>query len=184
MTETDFNNYIKAEEYISTLPIKIEEIKYIQDLRALCRNLKNKNQLDALFIDYVQLMLTYKKTNSRTEEIGDISRNLKSISKEFNIPVVALAQLSRLSERDNREPRLSDLRESGDMEQDADNVVFIHKPTDNDDSAEIQERKIIIAKQRNGATGFFDMLFEGKTFKFMDIAKQSIVTKKPRNEEL
>lgn len=172
LSSEEFDLYNKTSDYISSLPLIIEEIKYIQDLRAYCRYLKTKNQLDALFLDYIQLMQTYKKTNTRNEELGDISRTLKSFSKEFDIPVIALAQLNRLTERENREPKLSDLRECGDMEQDADNIIFIHKPSDTDELASLQERKIIIAKQRNGATGYFNMLFEGKTFNFYNVKKE------------
>jgi len=171
MSIDDWNAFEKAVDEASDLPLYIEEIRYIQDLRAYCRNMKTQNKLDVLFVDYLQLMLTYKKTNNRTEELGDISRNLKALSKEFNIPIVALAQLTRLTERESREPRLSDLRECGDMEQDADNVIFIHKPSGVDDLVEIQDRKVIIAKQRNGATGYFNMMFEGKTFNFISIVK-------------
>jgi replicative DNA helicase len=171
MTDEEYLLYKKTLNDINSLPLQIEELKYIQEIRSYCRQLKSKNKLDALFVDYIQLMLTMKKTNNRNEELGDISRNLKAISKEFNIPVVALAQLNRATEKENREPRLSDLRECGDIEQDADNVIFLHKESDADDLAEIQKRKVIIAKQRNGATGYFPLMFEGKTFNFYNVPK-------------
>jgi len=178
MTEDEYKLYKQTLIYINSLPLQIEEFKYIQEIRAYCRQLKSKNKLDALFVDYIQLMLTMKKTDNRNGELGDISRNLKSLSKEFNIPVVALAQLNRATEKENREPRLSDLRECGDIEQDADNVIFLHKESDSDDMAEIQKRKAIIAKQRNGATGYFPLMFEGRTFNFYSIAKEDKNNKK------
>jgi len=118
LTDEEYKLYSKTIRDVAKWPIYIEEFKYIQDIRAYCRNLKLKGMLDVLFVDYIQLMQTHKRTNNRNEEIGDISRGLKAISKEFNIPVVALAQLSRSSEKEAREPKLSDLRESGDLEQD------------------------------------------------------------------
>lgn len=172
MTDEEYKLYKTTLAYINELPLYIEESKYIQEIRSYCRQMKMKNKLDALFVDYIQLMLTMKKTNNRNEELGDISRGLKSISKEFNIPVVALAQLNRTTEKENREPRLSDLRECGDMEQDADNVIFIHEEDETDSLVEIRKRKIIIAKQRNGSTGYFYLNMEGKTFNFYNIKKE------------
>jgi replicative DNA helicase len=183
MTNEEWKAFEKTVDEASNLPLYIEDIRYIQDLRSYCRQMKMQNKLDVIFIDYLQLMLTYKKTDNRTGELGDISRNLKALSKEFNIPVIALAQLTRSTERESREPRLSDLRECGDMEQDAYVVMFIHKPADVDDLAEIQDRKIIIAKHRNGAIGYFNQLFEGKTFKFLSSTKPQKSSNK-RKEEL
>lgn len=171
-------------ELIAELPFEINEhIDNVQEIRSYCRELKNKGKLDLLIVDYLQLLTTMKKVGNRTEEVGDVSRQLKIMSKEFDIPVIVLAQLSRSVERENRRPKLSDLRECGNIEQDADNVVFIHTPDNVDILAEIQPREIIIAKQRNGATGLFESLYEGKTFTFLNMKKET-TSRLTRNEEL
>jgi replicative DNA helicase len=146
----------------------------LAEMRAKARRLKQSNhgQLDLILVDYLQLMTASlpsqggKRFESRTQEVSAISRGLKALAKEMEVPVIALSQLSRASERrgDDKKPMLSDLRESGSIEQDADLVAFIHRePYYNRDKemtdAEKTQAEIIIAKQRNGPTGVVELAF-------------------------
>lgn len=135
------------------------------ELRAKARRIKARHGLDMIVVDYLQLMRPSGKMQSRELEISDISRTLKALAKELNIPVVALSQLNRkLEERSNKEPMLSDLRESGAIEQDADVVMFIHRPdvyVQRGDGQRLEDSPadIIIGKQRNGPVGTVKLLY-------------------------
>lgn len=143
----------------------------LAEMRAKARRLKqsNKGQLDLILVDYLQLMtmssLGGKKIESRTQEVSAISRGLKALAKEMEVPVIALSQLSRASEKrgDDKRPMLSDLRESGSIEQDADVVAFIHRESyynrDKEEDPDKNKAEIIIAKQRNGPTGTVELAF-------------------------
>lgn len=146
----------------------------IAELRSKCRKLKLERDLKLVIIDYLQLMSGGKKTESRQQEISDISRSLKALAREINCPVIALSQLSRaVEQRDDKRPMLSDLRESGAIEQDADVVMFIyrdeyyHKDTDQQGITEI-----IIGKQRNGPTGTVKLGWVSELTKFVNLQKQ------------
>ena len=146
-------------------------------------------------VDYIQLMSPEKskKDANRQQEITEISRTLKILAKEVNVPVLALSQLSRAVESENRRPQLSDLRESGAIEQDADIVLFIHRPDKKASEKDLAEGKvkpnvaeIIIAKHRNGPTGIVKLYFKGECTKFININEDTeepedgeIPTKKP-----
>lgn len=173
------SNFNVAVDKINELPIFIDDTPALSvyDLRAKCRRLKAKNNIEIVFIDYVQLMTlgSQKKSNSfnREQEISTISRNLKLIAKECDIPVVCLAQLSRAVEsRQDKRPLLSDLRESGSLEQDADVVAFLFRPEyygidhDEDGNSTIGLGEYIVAKQRNGPTGIAQMEFVHNTMKY------------------
>ena len=145
----------------------------IGELRSKCRKYKHDFGLDIIIIDYLQLMTGGGKTDSRQQEISDISRALKSLARELNVPVVALSQLSRAVEkREDHRPVLSDLRESGAIEQDADVVMFLYRDdyynheTDKKDIAEV-----IIAKQRNGPIGTVELAWLREFTKFANLAK-------------
>ncbi|HTJ30106.1 MAG TPA: replicative DNA helicase, partial [Acidobacteriaceae bacterium] len=143
----------------------------LAEMRAKTRRLKQTNggQLDLILVDYLQLMtmssLGGKKIESRTQEVSAISRGLKALAKEMEVPVIALSQLSRASEKrgDDKRPMLSDLRESGSIEQDADVVAFIHRESyynrDKEEDPDKNKAEIIIAKQRNGPTGTVELAF-------------------------
>jgi replicative DNA helicase len=120
-------------------------------------------------VDYLQLCKSLRKTESRRQEVEDISRAFKEMSLEFKIPVIVLSQLSRDNAKTGREPELHDLRESGSIEQDADNVIFLHVPKDTDETTDCFDIKIIVAKQRNGATGFIYLRYYRRTFKLCNI---------------
>ena len=158
----------------------------ISAIRTRTRRLIKKKNLSLLIIDYLQLIRGSKKTENRVQEISEITQGLKAIAKEFNIPVIALSQLSRaVEQRDDKRPQLSDLRESGSIEQDADVVAFIYRESyylerKRPDEAEIEAFKnwqdkmseirnkseVIIAKQRNGPVGNIDLFFDAEFTRF------------------
>lgn len=169
---------------LSEAPIFIDDTPGISifELRAKARRLKSQHNIQLLLVDYLQLMTAGgegSKTGNREQEISTISRSLKSIAKELNIPVIALSQLSRAVESrgGDRRPQLSDLRESGSIEQDADMVMFINRPEyyglleDEDGNSTLGKATIIIAKHRNGSVEDVDLKFVKELAKFADVEK-------------
>ncbi len=142
----------------------------LMEIRAKCRRLKQTNDLKLVVIDYLQLMSSGKQVESRQQEVSEFSRALKLLAKELEVPVVALSQLNRGPEmRNDRKPQLSDLRESGSIEQDADVVFLVHRPDFYDKEDRPGEADIIMAKHRNGPTETFHLAFLGATSKFKDM---------------
>ncbi len=147
----------------------------LMEIKSKCRRLKMESGLDMVVIDYLQL-ITGTNPMNRVQEISDISRGLKSLARELNVPILALSQLSRAVEsRASKEPILSDLRESGSIEQDADIVLMIYRE-EYYNSAELQSNDmnkgkttIFIRKNRNGPVGNADFIFDGKFMKFREI---------------
>ena len=161
------NKFYQAPMYVDDTPtISVSEI------RAKCRRLKQTKNLKLIIIDYLQLMQSSKRTESRQQEISEISRSLKILSKELDIPVIALSQLSRNVEgRSDKRPMLSDLRESGAIEQDADIVMFLYRDDYyNKESKEPGIAECNIAKHRTGETCTFKLGWRGKYTKFINIA--------------
>jgi replicative DNA helicase len=169
---------------LTEAPIFIDDTPAISvfELRAKARRLKSQHDIQMLIVDYLQLMTAGgdgKGGGNREQEISTISRSLKSIAKELTIPVIALSQLSRAVESrgGDRRPQLSDLRESGSIEQDADMVIFINRPEyyglteDEDGNSTIGVANIIIAKHRNGAVGDVQLKFTSELAKFSDLEK-------------
>ena len=161
-------------------PIFIDDSPGISvfELRAKCRRLKKQFNIEAVIIDYLQLMTGPPETKgNREQEVSVISRSLKGIAKELNIPVIALSQLNRSveSRTGSKRPQLSDLRESGAIEQDADLVIFIHRPEkygilqDDDGNSTVGIAELIVAKHRNGATGDVRLRFRDTLAKFCDL---------------
>ncbi len=145
----------------------------VLDMRAKCRRLKAEmKDLGLIIIDYIQLMSGRKATDNRVQEVSEISRGLKTLARELNVPVIALSQLSRQVEaRQNKRPMLSDLRESGAIEQDADIVMFIYRDDYyNPESEQRGEAEIIIAKQRNGPVGTVELLYQASITRFLNKA--------------
>lgn len=145
----------------------------ISDLRSKCRKIKLEKNLGMIIIDYIQLMTSNSRAESRQQEVSEISRSLKALARELNVPVVALSQLSRaVEQRPDHRPMLSDLRESGAIEQDADVVMFLYrdeyykKDTDRPGVAEV-----IIAKQRNGPTGTVELAWIGDRQRFANLER-------------
>jgi len=166
---------------LSEAPLFIDDTPALSifEMRAKCRRLKAQHDIQLVIVDYLQLMTAGSDNNrgNREQEISTISRSLKSIAKELNIPVIALSQLSRAVETrgGDKRPQLSDLRESGAIEQDADMVLFIHRPEyygftqDAEGNATNGLAEIIIAKHRNGAVGSVNLRFVDRLAKFMDL---------------
>ena len=163
LNENEWQRVIKATDILSKRPIYIEdsaEINILQ-LRSKARQLKKQKGIKLIIIDYLQLLASERKRDNKVQEVSDISRQLKILAKELNIPVIALAQLSRSVEaRQDKRPMLSDLRESGSIEQDADIVMFLYRDeyynanTNNKNLAEL-----IISKHRNGSTGKVNLYY-------------------------
>lgn len=153
---------------ISDLPIKlITNLRTIQQIENFARKMKNKENLGLLIIDYIQLIRNKGKFNSREQEVADITRTLKLLSLELKIPIIGLCQLNRNAE--NKEPSLADLRESGAIEQDADNVIFIYQEDESTDS--VVNVTIKLAKQRAGETGKVEMKFSKINSEFRSIVR-------------
>ena len=191
MTEAEFRRFVDAAKALESCPLFIDDTPAlpIAQLAARARRLKREHGLDALFVDYLQLVRG--TAENRVNEIAEISMGLKAIAKELNIPVVALSQLSRQVEnREDKRPQLSDLRESGSIEQDADVVMFVfreeyyaerEKPSDDklEEMAAWQVRidrlhgkaEVIIGKQRHGPIGNVELSFEGRFTRFGNLVK-------------
>lgn len=144
-------------------------------MKALARRIKAERGLDFIIVDYLQLMTTTKNHDSMVNQVTEISRSLKSLAKELDVPVLALSQLSRAVESRGGKPRLSDLRDSGSIEQDADVVMFIHREDKGkDESEKTNIAEILIEKHRNGPTGKVDLFFDEKTTTFLNLEKSSV----------
>ncbi len=162
---------------LSSAPVFIDDTPSLSilDLRAKARRLKKEKDIKIIIVDYLQLMRSHRRTENRQQEVAEISRGLKAIAKELSIPVIALAQLSRQAElRSDKRPQLADLRESGSIEQDADLVMFIHRPEyykKNPTPEEEGLAEIIIGKQRNGPTGVVNLAFIKEITRFENLAK-------------
>ena len=156
LTDSQFKKlFEKSGKELANLPVFFDDTSglTIQKLKSKARKLKRKENLGLIIIDYLQLMTPEGRSGSREQEVSTISRALKELGMELQIPVIALSQLSREVEKSNREPMLSDLRESGSIEQDADMVMFLWSPTESEiqeDASMLQRRHIKIAKQRDG----------------------------------
>ncbi|HAY41660.1 MAG TPA: replicative DNA helicase [Gammaproteobacteria bacterium] len=183
MTETDWNSFNHAVRALEENIVLIDETPSITptEIRAKCRRLKRKYpELSLVMVDYLQLMTVYGKKENRVQEISEISRSLKALAKEISVPVVAISQLNRGVESrpkggKGRMPQMSDLRESGSIEQDADIICFIYRDQQyHDDNysnpEEIGKADLKIAKHRNGPTGSIKLAFVGEYARFEDLA--------------
>jgi replicative DNA helicase len=141
-------------------------------MRARARRVHSKHHLGLVVIDYLQLISGTDNRVHREQQIAEISRGVKAMAKELQLPVIVLSQLNRESEKEKRRPRLSDLRESGSIEQDADVVLLLARPAESDEEAELADsyrevlRELIVAKQRNGPVGTVPLLFDRSLTKF------------------
>lgn len=146
----------------------------IAELKMRARHFKHKKGLGLIVIDYLQLIRSSSYTNNRVQEVSEVSRELKNLARELNVPVLALSQLSRnLEMRADKRPQLSDLRESGSIEQDADMVMFLYRDEYyNRDTDDQNIAELMIAKNRNGATGFKRFIFDAQIVQFRDFTKR------------
>ncbi|MXU65903.1 replicative DNA helicase [Oceanomicrobium pacificus] len=193
MTEDEFRRFVQAAKDLESCPLYIDDTPAlpISTLAARARRLKRQHGLDVLMVDYLQLVRPASAKDSRVNEVSEITQGLKAIAKELNIPVIALSQLSRQVEsREDKRPQLSDLRESGSIEQDADVVMFVfreeyykerEKPGDHDiegmmkwqeEMSQLHGRaEVIIGKQRHGPIGTVDLAFEGQFTRFSNLVR-------------
>lgn len=176
--EDDFANIQRALDTLSKAPIYIDDQpgNNILKMRAVARRLKNEKGLGLIMVDYLQLMMPSQtiKSDNVVQQVTEISRSLKNLARELDVPVIALSQLSRAIEQRGGRPRLSDLRDSGSIEQDADVVMFIHREDKagfKEDSEKTNIAEILIEKHRNGATGKVELFFNEKKATFQSIEK-------------
>ncbi|MBK6324804.1 MAG: replicative DNA helicase [Chloroflexi bacterium] len=179
LAEHEMPIFMEAVGRLSETRIFIDDTPSISpnQLRTKCRRLYAEHGLDLVMIDYLQLMQAERATNNRVQEISEISRGLKGLARELNVPVIAAAQLSRaVEQRQEKRPLLSDLRDSGSIEQDADIVMFIYRDEYyNPDTTERPNiAELNIAKHRNGPTGTIDLYWHGKLATFRNLQRQEI----------
>ena len=169
---TEWQDIFEASSIIAGNSIYMDDTAGISitELRSKCRRLKADSGLDFIMIDYLQLMTSEGRNENRQQEISTISRNLKALAKELDVPILALSQLSRDSEKSGRKPKLSDLRESGAIEQDADVVILLYREDYQNEEAEVKNQiELIIAKHRNGETGSVELNFIKECTRFIDL---------------
>jgi len=175
--ETDWPKLTTAAGRLSEAPIFIDDTPAITvlEMKAKARRLKSENGLEMVVLDYLQLMRAGGRRDSREQEISEISRSLKALAKELNVPVIALSQLNRkVEDRTNRRPQMADLRESGAIEQDADVIAFIYRDevyNKSEDNPEKGIAEIIIGKQRNGPVGTVKLAFLEQYTSFEQLAR-------------
>ncbi|AGP51605.1 replicative DNA helicase [Streptomyces rapamycinicus] len=177
MTDEDWTRLARRMPDVSQAPLFIDDSPNLSmmEIRAKCRRLKQRNDLQLVIIDYLQLMQSggARRPESRQQEVSDMSRNLKLLAKELEVPVIALSQLNRGPEqRTDKKPMVSDLRESGSIEQDADMVILLHREDAYEkESPRAGEADLIVAKHRNGPTATITVAFQGHYSRFVDMAQ-------------
>ncbi len=178
LTEKDWPQLAQAAGRLAEAPIFIDDTPSISvlELRAKARRLKAEKNLGLVIIDYLQLMKGYGRSENRQQEISEISRSLKAMARELNIPVIAVSQLSRaVEQRSPKRPQLSDLRESGAIEQDADLVILIYREDYyNPNTPKKNIAEVIVAKQRNGPVGTVELLFQKDFARFENLARRAL----------
>ncbi len=178
MSEADWAKLANKMGTVSEAPLYIDDSPNmtLMEIRAKCRRLKQRHNLQLVVVDYLQLMTSGKRVESRQQEVSEFSRSLKLLAKELEVPVVAISQLNRGPEqRQDKRPMLSDLRESGSLEQDADMVVLLHREDAYDrESPRAGEADFIVAKHRNGPTATINVAFQGHYSRFVDMARDTI----------
>lgn len=174
VSEHDWQRLARRTAEVADAPLFIDDSANLTmaEIRAKCRRLKQRNNLRLVVLDYLQLMSSTRRVENRQQEVSDLSRNLKLLAKELEVPVVAISQLNRASEqRADKRPQLSDLRESGALEQDADGVILLYRDDVVDpESARAGEADLIVAKHRNGPVGTITVAFQGHYSRFVDMA--------------
>ncbi|MDR1435130.1 MAG: replicative DNA helicase [Puniceicoccales bacterium] len=163
---------------LKKIPLWIDESGSlsINEMRAKARRMCHQHRIGLIIVDYLQLLASREFKISREQQIAEISRGIKTMAKELNLPVIVLSQLNRASDAEKRQPRLSDLRDSGSIEQDADLVLILSKPKEGDEEQEVAQdvvpRDLIIAKQRNGPTGVVRLAFRKSLTRFENYAQE------------
>lgn len=189
MGRDDWGKITAALANLAEAPLWIDDSASptVLEMGAKARRLKRDRGLSLMIVDYLQLVVasTSGRTNNRNEEVSSISRALKGLAKELKIPIIVLSQLTRAPEREDRKPQLADLRESGAIEQDADVVLFIHRPNFYKSDLPEEERakaELIIAKQRNGPTGNLNFVFLSRHTRFEEAAPETWSSFEPEQE--
>ena len=176
MSDADWTKLASKMGVVSDAPLFIDDSPNmtLMEIRAKCRRLKQRHDLRLVIVDYMQLMTSGKRVESRQQEVSEFSRSLKLLAKELGVPVVAISQLNRGPEqRTDKKPMLSDLRESGSLEQDADMVILLHREDFYEkESPRAGEADFIVAKHRNGPTQTVTVAFQGHYSRFVDMALQ------------
>ncbi|RED34696.1 replicative DNA helicase [Paenibacillus sp. VMFN-D1] len=178
MAEEDWNKLATAAGKLGETNIRIDDTPgvTVHDIRAKCRRLKQQEGLGLIVIDYLQLIAGRRGSENRQQEVSEISRTLKTLARELDVPVIALSQLSRgVEQRQDKRPMMSDLRESGSIEQDADIVAFLYRDDYYDQESEKKNIiEIIIAKQRNGPVGTVELVFMKQFNKFVNRSREHV----------
>ena len=175
LSDQDWMRIAQTQSELSSAPLFIDDSPNLtlMEIRAKCRRLKQKHDLRLVIVDYLQLMTSGRKVESRQQEVSEFSRSLKLLAKELEVPVVAISQLNRGPEqRTDKKPMISDLRESGSLEQDADMVMLLHREDAYDREARPGEADFIVAKHRNGPTKTITVAFQGHYSRFVDMAHE------------
>jgi replicative DNA helicase len=174
LTDEDWTRLARRMGEVAEAPLFIDDSPNMSmmEIRAKCRRLKQRHDLKLVIIDYLQLMSSPKRVENRQQEVSELSRSLKLLAKELDVPVVALSQLNRGPEqRSDKRPMLSDLRESGSIEQDADVVILLHREDAYEkESPRAGEADFMVAKHRNGPTTTVTVAFQGHYSRFVDMA--------------
>jgi replicative DNA helicase len=175
MGDDDWNKLVRKMGEVSEAPLFIDDSPNLtmMEIRAKARRLKQRHDLRLVIVDYLQLMTSGKKVESRQLEVSEFSRSIKLLAKELDVPVIAISQLNRGSEqRTSKRPLLSDLRESGSLEQDSDMVILLHREDVYEkESTRPGEADLIVAKHRNGPTRDIVLAFQGHYSRFVDMAQ-------------
>lgn len=179
LDEDDRDKLLRVSNELSELPIFIDDrsLRTMSQIEAISKVLKREHDLHIVIIDYLQLIEPEDKRAPREQQIAQIARRLKFLAKELNVPVVALSQLNRgIEMREDKRPKLSDLRESGALEQDADIVIFLHRPEMYDPYDHPCEAEVIVAKHRNGPTGIVRLGFDKRSMQFEEYVMPPLET--------
>lgn len=188
LSPEDWKAIVAAKARLDKAHIYIDDSSLTTPIEILskCRRLKREKGLDLVMIDYLQLMTSGDRVESRQQEISTITRTMKIAAKELNVPILLLSQMSReVEKRTNKKPQMSDLRESGAIEQDADIIMFIYREFDKDDPAVDEEKRnkveLIIAKHRNGETGSVELKWDGPSVRFLDVDRSRATASLEKN---
>jgi len=183
LEQEDWNRLAMRMSEVVDAPLFIDDSPNMSmpEIRSKCRRLKQRHDLRLVIVDYLQLMSSPKKVENRQQEVSELSRSLKLLAKELNVPVVALAQLNRGPElRSDKRPLLADLRESGSIEQDSDVVILLHREDFYEpESPRAGEADLIVAKHRNGPTTTVTVAFQGHYSRFVDMAPIGAISNGP-----
>jgi len=170
LSHADWDNVSQNAEELRALPLYVDDRSGVSvaQIRAHARSVARRGPLSAIVVDYLQLIESPDRKRPRHEAVGEFSRALKRLAREFNVPLIALAQLNRESENNRRPPTMADLRESGSIEQDADVVMLLHREFDDLAGVPTDNLEVIVAKNRHGITGKFSLLWEGHFARVVD----------------